>query len=232
MFPNMRDLSPEAARILVTSLNRGVEDRGYTRISKSPTFYFGSDFGFAASGFPTLSPALAVELAKYEGILAIQRLGELPDESAAALAKVPGVLQIQLRELDSVSLAQWFAHQINSTLSNLETVSQQVAPASSQYKQFFNLRALTVMESPELARRFVDSTTSGNGITLPARSTLSAEAAEILAAGSKSRYLGMMVIESSAVAWAFANSKQEVKLPRLRAATPEVIEILEAREAD
>ena len=131
-----------------------------------------------------------------------------------------------------MSLAQWFAHQINSTLSNLETVSQQVAPASSQYKQFFNLRALTVMESPELARRFVDSTTSGNGITLPARSTLSAEAAEILAAGSKSRYLGMMVIESSAVAWAFANSKQEIKTPASSRRHAGSDRDLEAREAD
>jgi hypothetical protein len=90
LFPSLNDLSPEAARILVRSLNRGVQDLGYTRLSKSPKLYFGGDFGFPSSGFPTLSPALAVELAKYEGILAIQGLGQLPAESAAAFESFPG----------------------------------------------------------------------------------------------------------------------------------------------
>lgn len=251
LFPCLNDLSPEAARILVRSLNRGVEDLGYTRLSKSPKLYFGGDFGFPARGFPTLSPALAVELAKYEGILAIQGLGELPAESAAALAsfpgpylilsgpaaeklspeaaaslaKVPGVLQIQLRELDSVPLAQRFARQINWTLSNLEIVSKEAAPALSQYKQFFYLRALTVLESPELARRFVADPSSG-GITLPALTTLTPEAAEILAAGSKSIYLGLTVLDSLAVARALSQSQPGVQLPRLRAATPEVLAVL------
>jgi len=251
LFPCLNDLSPEAARILVRSLNRGVEDLGYTRLSKSPKLYFGGDFGFPARGFPTLSPALAVELAKYEGILAIQGLGELPAESAAALAsfpgpylilsgpaaeklspeaaaslaKVPGVLQIQLRELDSVPLAQRFARQINWTLSNLEIVSKEAAPALSQYKQFFYLRALTVLESPELARRFVADPSSG-GITLPALTTLTPEAAEILAAGAKSIYLGLTVLDSLAVARALSQSQPGVQLPRLRAATPEVLAVL------
>ncbi len=252
LFPNVTDLSPQAARILVNSLNRGVQDLGHTRLSKSPKLYFGGDFGFPSSGFPTLSPALAAELAKYEGILAIQGLGELPDESAAALAsfpgpylilsgpgaeklspaaaeslaKLPGVLQIQLRHLDSVPLAQRFARQINWTLSNLETVSKEAAPVLSQYKQFFNLRALTVLDSPEMARRFVEGTTGGGSITLPALSTLSFEAAEILAGGSKPMHLGLTVLDSSAVARALAKSNREVNLPRLRAATPEVITIL------
>ncbi|QDU92403.1 hypothetical protein Pla8534_01510 [Lignipirellula cremea] len=253
MFPNVTDLSPEAARILVKSLNRGVEDLGHTRISKSPKLYFGGDFGFSTSGFPRLSPELTVELARYEGILAIQGLGELPDESAAALAsfpgpylilsgpgveklspsaaesleKVPGVLQIQLRELDSVPLAQRFARQISWTLSNLETVSKEAAPALSRYKQFFNVRALTVLDSPEMARRFAEGTTSGTGVTLPALATLSPKAAEILTSGSKSLYLGLTVLDSPEVARALAKSRQGVKLPRLRAATPEVIAILQ-----
>ena len=254
LFPNVTDLSPDAARILVKSLNRGVVDRGFAnaRSSNSPKLYFGGDFGFPTSGFPTLSPELAVELAKYEGFLAIQGLGELPDESAAALAsfpgpylilsgpaaeklspaaaeslaKVPGVLQIQLRELDSVPLAQRFARQINWTLSNLETVSSEAAPALSQYKQFFNLRALTVLDSPEMARRFVEGTTSGTGITLPGLSTLTPESAEILAGGSKPLYLGLTVLDSPEVARALAKSQPGVNLPRLRAATPEVIAIL------
>ncbi len=92
LFPNLKDLSPEAARILVSSLNRGVQTigNGNVRISKSPKLYFGGDFGFSGSGFNTLSPELARELAKYEGVLAIQGLRELPDESAAALALFPG----------------------------------------------------------------------------------------------------------------------------------------------
>jgi hypothetical protein len=247
-FPYLNDLSPEAARILVTSLNRGFREvASGSKFSNSPRLSFGS-----ASGFATLSPALAVELAKYEGNLAIEVLGELPDESAAALAsfpgpylflsgpaaerlspeaaaslaKVPGVLQIQLRELDSVPLAQRFARQSSSTMFNLETVSREAAPALSQYKSFFDLRALTVLNSPEMARRFVEGTTSGNSITLPALSTLSPEAAEILGAGSKSMYLGLTVLDSPAVARALSKSRQGVNLPRLRAATPEVIAIL------
>lgn len=253
LFPNVTDLTPEAARTLVKSLNRGVEEIGNRiRISKSPKLYFGGDFGLAPRGFSTLSPELAVELAKYEGILAIQGLHELPDESAAALesfpgpylilsgpateklspkaaaslAKVPGSLLLeQLRDLDSVPLAQRFARQINWTLSRLETVSNEAAPPLSEYKQFFYLRALTVLESPELARRFVADGSSGS-ITLPALTTVKPETAEILAAGSKGLYLGLTVIDSAEVARALSKSRQKVQLPRLRAATPEVLAIL------
>lgn len=260
MFPNVNDLSPEAARLLVKSLNRGYRDLGTVRISNSPKLYFGGDFGLPSRGFPTLSPELAAELAKYEGILAIQGLGELPDESAAALAsfpgpylilfgpgadalspaasaslaKVPGVLQIQLRRLDSVPLAERFARQINFTLYNLETVSDEAAPALSGYRQFFDLRALTVLESPVMARRFIEGTTGGGSVTLPALSTLSPEAAEILAAGSKPLYLGLTTLDSPAVARALAKAKAQsrLQLPRLRAATPEVIEILELPKSD
>jgi len=253
LFPNVTDLSPEAARILVKSLNRGVKKIGNNiRISNSPKLYFGGDFGFRSSGFSKLSQESAVELAKYEGILAIQGLGKLPDESAAAfssfpgpylilsgpateklspeaaesLAKVPGNLLLeQLRDLDSVPLAQRFARQINWTLSRLETVSKEAAPELSQYKQFLYLRALTVLDSPELARRFV-ADPSSSGTTLPALSTLTPETAEILAAGSKSLYLGLTVLDSAEVARALSKSQQKVQLPRLRAATPEVITIL------
>jgi len=258
LFPNVTDLSPDAARVLVASLNRGVESLGNNnvRISKSPKLYFGGDFGFPAAGFKTLPPKVAVELAKYEGILAIQGLGELPDESAAALAsfpgpylilsgpaaeklspaaaaslaKIPGVLQIQLRELDSVTLAERFARQINWTLSKLEIVSNEAAPALSQYQQFFEVRSLTVLDSPAMARRFVQGTTGGNSITLPALSKLSPQCAEILATGDKPLYLGLTVIESSGVARALAQSRSKLSLPRLRAATPEAIEILKLAE--
>jgi hypothetical protein len=52
-FPYVTDLSPEAARILVKSLNRGVEARGGNiRFSKSPRLIFGGDYGRPVSGFP------------------------------------------------------------------------------------------------------------------------------------------------------------------------------------
>jgi hypothetical protein len=247
-FPYLNDLSPEAARILVTSLNRGFREVFHGKFSNSPRLSFGG-----GSGFATLSPALAVELAKYEGNLAIEGLGELPAESAAALASYPGpylsmsgtgierlspeaaaalakssaILQIPLRHLDSKPLADRFARQGgNSTLYNLETVSREAAPALTQYSSFFDLRALTVLDSPEMARRFVEGVTTASSITLPALSTLSPEAAEVLGAGSKSMYLGLTVLDSPAVARALSKSRQGVNLSRLRAATPEVIAIL------
>ncbi len=252
VFPNLTELSREAAQVLVSSLNRGIKDLGYTRLSNSPKLYFGGDFGFPSSGFPTLPPEVAVELARYEGILAIQGLGELPDESASALAsfpgpylilsgpaaeklspkaaeslaKIPGVLQIDLKQLDSVPLAERFARQINWTLSNLETVSSDAAPALCQYKQLFYIRNLTVLDSPTLARRFAEGDVVGNSIVLPALSTLSSESAEILASSSKRLHLGLMVLDSPAVARALTRAHQGVNLPRLRAATDEVIKIL------
>ena len=246
-FPYLNDLSPEAARILVTSLNRGFREVFHGKFSNSPRLSFGG-----GSGFATLSPELAVELAKYEGNLAIEGLGELPAESAAALASYPGpnlnlfgpamerlspeaaaslakveaVLQIPLRHLDSKPLAERFARQSSSTLYNLETVSREAAPALTQYSSFFDLRALTVLDSPEMARRFVEGVTTSNSINLPALATLSPEAAEVLGAGSKSMHLGLTVLDSSAVARALSKSRQGVNLSRLRAATPEVIAIL------
>lgn len=260
VFPHVTDVSPEAARILVSSLNRGVETmgNGNVRISRSPKLYFGGDLGFPSSGFSTLSPKLATELAKYEGILAIQGLRELPDESAAALAsfpgpylilsgpaaeklspaaaaslaKIPGVLQIQLKELDSVPLAERFARQINWTLSSLESVSKEAAPALSQYKQFFEVRGLTVLDSPEIARRLAQGPTPGGGITLPALTTITPEAAKILASSDKQLYLGLTVIDSLEVARALSESKGKLSLPRLRAATREVIEVLKLSESN
>ncbi|MCL4201506.1 MAG: hypothetical protein KJ000_03365 [Pirellulaceae bacterium] len=253
-FPYLTDLSPEAARILVTSLNRGFREvpSGFGKFSNSPRLSFGG-----GSGFATLSPELAVELAKYEGNLAIEGLGELPAESAAALASYPGprlsisdtgmaegmerlspeaaaalakssaILHIPLRHLDSKPLAERFVQQRgSSTLYNLETVSREAAPALTQYSSFFDLRALRVLDSPEMARRFVEGVTTSNAINLPALATLSPEAAEVLGAGSKSMHLGLTVLDSPAVARALSKSRQGVNLSRLRAATPEVIAIL------
>jgi hypothetical protein len=196
---------------------------------------------------------LAAELAKYEGNLAIENLGELPAESAAALASYPGprlslsgpaverlspeaaaalakssaILHIPLRHLGSKPLAERFVQQSgSSTFYNLETVSREASPALTQYSSFFDLRALTVLDSPEMARRFVEGVTTASSITLPALSTLTPESAEILAAGSKSLYLGLTVLDSPEIARALAKSRPGVNLPRLRAATAEVITIL------
>lgn len=262
-FPYLNELSPEAARILVTSLNRGFRDvpTGFGKFSNSPRLSFGRNLGFAAVGFATLSPALAVELAKYEGKLAIEGLGELPAESAAALesypgpnlnlsgpavdrlspeaaaslAKVEAVLQIPLRHLDSKPLAERFARQSSWTLYKLETVSGKAALALTQYRPFFDLRALTVLDSPEMARRFVEGTTTASSITLPALATISPEAAEILGGGSKPLYLGLTVLDSPEVARALTKSSQAIglpiNLPRLRAATPGVIAILKGSKS-
>lgn len=248
-FPYLNDLSPEAARILVTSLNRGFREiPSGNKFSNSPRLNFGR-----VTGFATLSPELAVELARYEGNLSIEGLGELPAESAAALASYPGprlsmfgpgmerlspeaaaalarssaILNISLRHLDSKPLAERFVRQGgSSTLYNLETVSREAAPALTQYGSFFDLRALTVLDSPEMARRFVEGVTTSNAINLPALAKLSPEAAEVLGAGSKSMHLGLTVLDSPAVARALSKSQQGVNLSRLRAATPEVIAIL------
>jgi hypothetical protein len=248
-FPYLNDLSPDAARILVKSLNRGFRDVGNMgKFSNSPKLIFGRIFGFA-----TLSPALAVELAKYEGNLEIEGLGELPAASAAALASFPGPrlsfsgpvleqlspeaaaslavasadLHIPLRQLDSEPLANRIATQRgNSMLYNLETVSRQAAPALTQYRSFFDLRALKELDSPEIARRFVEGVTGAGSVTLPSLSTITPEAAEVLAAGSKSLSIGLTVLDSPEIARALAKSRLDVNLSRLRAATPQVIEIL------
>ena len=248
-FPYLSDLSPEAARVLVSSLNRGFRDVPSVRkFSNSPKLSFGR-----ISGFATLSPALAVELSKYEGNLDIEGLGELPAESAAALASYPGPrlslsgpvleqlspeaaaslakasaeIHIPLRRLDSKPLADRLASQRgNSMLYNLETVSREAAPALTQYGSFFDLRALQVLDSPEMARRFIEGVTTASSVTLPALSTLTPQCAEVLASGSKSLFIGLTVLDSPETARALATSRSKVTLSRLRAATPQVIEIL------
>jgi hypothetical protein len=136
-------------------------------------------------------------------------------------------LHIPLRHLDSKPLAERFVQQRgSSTLYNLETVSREAAPALTQYSSFFDLRALKVLDSPEMARRFVEGVTTSNAINLPALAKLSPEAAEVLGAGSKSMHLGLTVLDSPEVARALSKSQQGVNLSRLRAATPEVIAIL------
>jgi len=248
-FPFLSEFTPEAARILVQSLNRGVEARGYIRSSKSPTLYFGSGLSLPGTGMPTLPPDVVTELAKYEGTLGLFGLREFPAKSAAALetfpgpylrlsgpateivspevaaslAKVAGNLLIPLRELDSEPLAARFARQITWTLQNLESVSKDSVPALIQYKQTFQVRKIGALESPELAKRFLGN---NYGPTLPALTRLSPEAAGNIAQSPNSMLLGLDHLDSERTARALSTAKGGVKLPRLRAVTPEVLAVL------
>lgn len=246
-FPFMTELSPDSAQILVESLNRSV--------LPGPGNTVFLTFGQSA-GFATLSEDLAVELAEFEGNLAINGLRELPDESAAALeqfrgrrlslsgpaierltpeaaetlAFVRGDLQLGLRELSSVPLANRISSQTSESIRNLEIVSGDAAEELSLRAGVLDLQGLTVLDSPGLAWRFVEGSTPGGRILLPAVTSITVEAAEILAAGEKPVDLGLRVLDSAELARALGNSRQVVTLQRLQAATPEVIEIL--RNAD
>ena len=148
---------------------------------------------------------------------------KLTEKAAAGLAKVPGNIDIELRELDSIPLAEKYARQIHWSLRNLEVVSNESLPGLIQYKQTFDLRQITGLDSPDLARRFL-----GNnwGPTLPALSRLSPEAAAVVATSQHSVMLGLEYLDSPAVARSLTQAVRGVTLPRLRAATPEVIAIL------
>ena len=149
-FPCLTELSPEAARILVESLNRGEEVPGWGGLNRSPQMFIG---GRGLGGVaPPLTPALAGELAKYRGRLSIAGLRELSPESAAALvpyrgtsielsgsatdklspetaaalATFPGNLTMPLRVLDSLPLAEKFARQ-SSRGSQSRSVAEKVA---------------------------------------------------------------------------------------------------------
>jgi hypothetical protein len=248
VFPRLEELSPEAARILVNALNQGIQVNGQARISKSPVLQFGGLDGGLPGEF-TLSPETAAELAKYDGPLSLHGLRELSDESAralssfsgvylsilgsaayrltpnaaAALAKTPATLKLPLRELDSVPLAERFAWQSNRSFYDLERISKEAIPSLVKYQQIFDVRKIAVLDSPELARRFLQNSW---GPTLPALTSISPEAAEIVATSSRSTLLGLTVLDSPAVATALTKAPAGVKLPRLRAATSEVLSIL------
>ena len=120
-------------------------------------------------------------------------------------------------------LAERFAWQYSRSFYDLERISKESIPSLVKYQGIFDVRKIAVLESPELARRFLQNSW---GPTLPALTSISPEAAEIVATSSKSMLLGLTTLDSPAVATALAKAPAGVKLPRLRAATPEVIAIL------
>jgi hypothetical protein len=251
LFPRVKELSPEAARILVGAFNRGTQVDGQQRLSRSPTLGFGEVNAAIPGGF-TLSPETATELARYDGSLslgldelsgdsarALSQFGgvylqiggpatdSLAPDAAEALAKTPATLLLPLRELDSVPLAARFASQHTRSFHRLESISPEAITALVNYQQRFDVRKIAVLDSPELASRFLRNNW---GPTLPALTRISPQAAEIVASSPNEILLGLTVIDSPAVATALATSQAGVKLPRLRAATPEVIAILDGAE--
>jgi hypothetical protein len=246
-FPCLTGLSPEAARILVESLNRGEEVRVWGGLNRSPQMFIG---GRGLGGVsPPLTPALAGELAKYRGRLSIAGLRELSPESAAALvpyrgssielsgsgtdklspetaaalAAFPGNLIMPLKVLDSVPLAEKFARQSSRTLDGLEFISAEAIPACVKYKGFFTLRQLTVLDSPELAARLIQDS---SGQVLPSLRTISPAAAGVLVTSPNEIYLGLTSLTDPRVALSLRKAQKGVKLPQLRAATPTVVKIL------
>jgi hypothetical protein len=232
--------------------------QGKIRISKTPTLSLGGIYGSTASSL-RLSPEVAAELGKYEGTLAISGLRELSPESAAALAtfpgpylrlygrgthtlapeaaaalaKIPGRLLLEeLKVIDSVPLCDKNTRDSAWYWTRAETVSPDAVNALIQFKQWFNLDGLTVLESPDLARRLIEPPLTG-GRNLHALQRVTPEAAAVLATSDKPLRLGLTVLDDAAVARAFARSKGKIALTRLKAATPEVIAILkDAKEVE
>ena len=252
VFPYLTELSPEAARILVASLNRGTEIPTWGGLNKAPQLFVGgrSPGGLSVKGScPPLTPELAAELAKYRGRLSIAGLQELSPqaaaalvpyrgtrlelsgpatdklspETAAALARFPGTLDMPLRVLDSVPLAEKYARQSARTLDGLEFISADAVPAYIKYNGFFTLRQLPVLDSPALAARLIQDS---SGQVLPSLRTITPAAAEVLVTSPNAIYLGLTVLDDPAVARALTKSRKGATLPRLRAATPKVIAIL------
>ncbi len=249
-LPYLTELSPEAARILVASLNRGTEISGWGGLNKAPQLFIGGRSRLSLKGScPPLTPELAAELAKYRGRLSIDGLQELSPqaaaalvpfrgtrlelsgpatdklspETAAALAKFPGTLDMPLRVLDSVPLAEKYARQSARTLDGLEFISADAVPAYIKYNGFFTLRQLPVLDSPALAARLIQDS---SGQVLPSLRTITPAAAEVLVTSPNAIYLGLVALDDPAVARALTKSRKGVNLPRLRAATPDVIAIL------
>jgi hypothetical protein len=178
------------------------------------------------AGLQELSPQAAAALVPFRGTrleLSGPATDKLSPETAAAFAKFPGTLDIPLRVLDSVPLAEKYARQSSRTLDELEGISPEAIPAYVRYNGFFTKRQLYALDSPTLAARLIQDS---SGQVLPSLRTITPAAAEVLATSSHAIYLGLTVLDDPAVARALIKSRKGASLPRLRAATPQVIAIL------
>jgi hypothetical protein len=252
-FPSLMELTPDVARILVRSLNRGNELSSFGGLNRAPQLFLGGRRPWSVSvlnGSLPLTPELASELAGYRGRLSFANLEELSPrvaaelatyrgpilglvgpatdrlspETAAALAKFTGKLEMPLRVLDSIPLAEKYARD-KRTVDWLEVISATVVPTYVKQDNFFTHRQLAVLDSPIIAARLIQDS---SGQSLPSLQTISREAAEVLATGPNALFLGLIVLDDPAVARSLANSPKGAQLPRLRAATPEVLAILKA----
>ena len=244
----LNEVSPEAARSLVNALNRGKEvtvptGRGFDR---APQLFIGGRL--PGSFGPPLTAAVVAELAAYRGRLSINGIRELPRDAAAALAAYqgpmldlagPGIetledgaadalagvsvrLNLELRVLDSVLLADRFRRR-GERLDDLESISADAIASLVPRDGFFTLRRLTVLDSPALAARL---TADSSGQVLPSLQRITPPAAEVLVTSPNKVLLGLRFLDDPAVAEILTRSAKGVSLPRLRAATPEVAAIL------
>ena len=247
-FSALTDLSPEAARNLVRSLNRGHETQVPTGrgLDRAPQLFLGGRLPMAFG--PPLTAAVAAELAAYRGRLSIAGIRKLaPDaaaalaayrgpmldlagpgldalepESAAAIAECPVTLNIDLRRLDSVPLALRLSRSSDSH-DHLEFISAEAMAAAVQKAGFFTLRRLPVLDSPQLAARLIQDS---SGQVLPSLQRISPAAAEVLVTSPHKVVLGLRVLDDPELATMLTKAGKGVALPRLRAVTPEVIAIL------
>lgn len=276
-FPCLSELSPEAARVLVTALNRGEEVLTWGGLNRSPQLFIGGR-GLAGTA-PPLTPALARELARYRGRLSIVGLrGELSPEAAAALqayrgpsivfsgpaidrpspetavelAKIPVKLDLPLRVLDSVPLAEKLAGQSSLSLNDLTVLFDEAAKALARHTRDLSLNGLTTLSAEAakaLARHQAALGLRLNGLTtlseeaakalaeykgflsLNGLTKLPAEAAKALAAADKwsgllPRVTALDSPDAVAVAEALATKKGPLNLPSLRKISPKTLTAL------
>jgi hypothetical protein len=251
-FPCLSELSPEAARVLVTALNRGKEVPTWGGLDRSPQLFIG---GRGLAGIaPPLTPALARELARYRGRLSIAGLrGELSPEAAAALqayrgpfidlagpaidrpspetaaelAKIPVKLDLPLRVLDSVPLAEKLAGQSSLSLNDLTLLSDEAAKALARHERQLSLNGLTTL-SAAAAEALAQHQPSG--LRLSGLTTLSDEAAKALAEHKGNLSLDGLTTVSADAAKALGQHQGDLSLAGLTRLSAEAAKALAAAD--
>lgn len=167
----------------------------------------------------------AAALAAYQGPmldLAGPGIETLETGAADALAGVSVKMNLELRALDSVLLADRFRRR-GERLDDLESISSDAMASLVPRDGFFTLRRLTVLDSPVLAARLI---ADSSGQVLPSLQRITPAAAEVLVTSPSKVFLGLRFLDDPAVAEILTRSAKGVSLPRLRAVTPEVAAIL------
>jgi hypothetical protein len=253
-FPCLSELSPEAARVLVTALNRGEEVPSWGGLNRSPQLFIG---GRGLAGIaPPLTPALARELARYRGRLSIAGLrGELAPEAAAALqayrgpsidlagpaidrpspeaaaelAKIPVKLDLPLRVLDSVPLAEKLAGQSSLSLNDLTVLSDEAAQALARHTRELSLNGLTTL-SAEAAQAL--SQHQALGLRLNGLTTLSEEAAKALSQSKGFLSLNGLTMLPDDAAEALAQHRGSLSLNGLTTLSADAAQALGQHQGD